>query len=87
MTEIEKGSVYWLPENRTFIAAKIGTKQIHGLVVEADGLHALRIPKDTRLAPATFKGQPYPPAKMRGHLRRMKPATAGARKLRGELLQ
>lgn len=86
-SDIKPGSVYWL-HSRTFIAAKIGTKRIKGLVIEADGLHAhqLHVDEAAALRPATYKGSAYPAPKLRGHLRRLKPATAGARQLREALL-
>jgi len=86
-SDIKPGSVYWL-HNRTFIAAKIGTKRIKGLVIEADGLHAhqLHVDEAAALRPANYRGGSYPARKLRGHLRRMKPATAGARQLRQVLL-
>jgi hypothetical protein len=82
---MNKGNVYWL-HGRTFIAGKEGRKFVTGLVIEADGLYTKKVPLTETLKPVMFHGQPYPARKLRGHLRKMKPATKGAKVLRRELL-
>lgn len=83
-TTVSPGGVFWL-HNRTFIVGKVGHKFITGLVVEGGGLKTLKAKVD-ELRPAFYKGSPYPAPKMRGHLRRMKPLTKSAKKIRTELL-
>jgi len=78
------GEVCWA-HNRTFIVGKVGPKFVTGLVVEADGVKTAKVPA-RELIPALYKGKPYPASKMRGHLRRMKGLTKGAKALRKELL-
>jgi len=81
---MEVGQVCWM-HNRVFIVGKIGSKWITGLVINADGLSTLKSgPQD--LTPAMYKGKPYPPAKMRGHLRKARALTKTAKKIRKELL-
>ena len=82
---MKPGNVYWL-QGRTFIMAKEGRKFITGLVIEADGLHTHKIPAREQLKPVQFHGGEYPARKVRGWLRKMKPATKGARQLRKDLL-
>jgi hypothetical protein len=86
MSAIEPGSVYWLPESRTFIAAKVGTRRVHGLIIEADGLHHRSLALSETLTPVTYRGAPYPAHLVRRHLKRLKPATATAKALRKEVL-
>jgi hypothetical protein len=78
------GEVCW-SHNRTFIVGKVGPKFVTGLVIEGGGLKTTKVARGS-LTPALFKGEPYPASKMRGHLRRMKPLTKAAKKLRKELL-
>ena len=82
---MEQGKVYWL-HNRVFIPGKLGHKWITGLVIEADGLHTAKVPATENLEEAQYKGKPYPARKMRGHLRKMKPQTKGARAIRNQLI-
>ena len=85
MMHMKAGMVYWT-EGRTFIHGKTGRKFHTGLVIEADGMHLARIPAREDLRPVQYRGSDYPTRKVRGWLRKMKPATKGARKLMKELL-
>jgi hypothetical protein len=78
------GEVCW-SHNRTFIVGKVGPKFVTGLVIEGGGVKTAKVPRGS-LIPALFKGAPYPARKMRGHLRKMKALTKGAKALRKELL-
>lgn len=78
------GEVCWA-HNRTFIVGKVGPKFVTGLVIEGGGVKTAKVPRGS-LTPALYKGKPYPARKMRGHLRKMKALTKGAKKLRKELL-
>ena len=66
---------------RAFIPVIEGPKRITGLVIEADGWHAMTINPNTRTRPCLYKGKPYTPHRLMAHVRRWKPATKGARKL------
>lgn len=81
---MNKGQVYWL-HNRTFVVGAIGHKWITGLVVESDGLYTAKA-SASELKPCLYRGKPYPTPKMRGHLRKMKPQTKTAKKIRTQLL-
>ena len=78
-------NVYWV-DSKVFIEVKSGRKYLTGLIIEADGWHMKKVPIDEPRRPVLYKGKPYPARKMRGHLRRWKAATKGARNLRNQLL-
>ena len=81
---MDTGTVMW-KHNRTFIVGKVGHKWVTGLVVEADGCYASKA-RPEELVPCLYRGKPYPPRKARGHLRKMKPQTKAAKKIRREVL-
>jgi hypothetical protein len=82
---MEVGNVYW-KWNQTFIVGKVGHKWITGLVIEAEGVKTAKA-KPNELKPCLYKGKPYPAPKMRGHIRKMKPTTQAAKKMRTQLLK
>lgn len=82
---IDPGQVFWWG-NRTFIVGSVGSKYVTGLLIESDGLHVGKVSLADRLEPAMYHGKPYPAPKMRGHLRRMQPASQGAKAIRKQLL-
>lgn len=79
-------TVYLLHGSKVFIPVTIGHKWVTGLTFEADGLHTTKVPVTAAVRPALYKGCEYPARKMRGHLRKVKPATKAAAKLRKEVL-
>lgn len=81
------GMPCWL-WNRTFIPVIFGPKHISGLVVEADGLHAMSVPRrdQERLEVLKYRGRVYPPERTRRFVKRRKPASQRAKELRKRLL-
>ena len=80
------GNVYW-NGGRVFILCQIGRKYLTGLVIEADGLHTQQVGLRDKLQPASYHGKPYPARKMRGWLRKLKPATKAAKKFRKSIIE
>jgi hypothetical protein len=60
---------------------------VTGLVIEADGLHTMKLPLKERLQESLYHGGPYPQRKMRGWLRKLNPVTKQAREFRSKLLE
>lgn len=85
MNTPQPGDVCWL-HGRVIIVGTVGTKNITGLIVEADGWHTIQVSLREKLPPALYHGKPYPARRMRGHLRKQKAQTKSARKILNSLL-
>ena len=68
--ERDMNNIVWY-HNRTVAIATEGRKFLHGFVIEADGLHPIKIAKGTRLTEVLHKGEPYPKSRALRHYRRL----------------
>ena len=83
----EVGQVYWIFPHRTFIVTKVGNKFLTGLIIESDGFHVTKVSMRDRLDKVLYHGKTYPQRKLRGWIRKIKPATKTARQYRKALLE
>jgi hypothetical protein len=55
----DMNNLFWY-EGKTVALVVSGRKYDSGLIIEADGLRTIKIPKGERLAPVMYHGKPYP---------------------------